>query len=110
MLSTGFASAPVTRSLAYGIVATSLLASITDTKHYFYIQVDPHIWRYHQLWRVLVYQLCYTNSTECLFAAMTVYNMRVVERVWGSRNFAVSHTPFYIFCPSNSRLWPAALG
>ena len=90
MLSSGFASAPVCRSLAYGIVATSLLASITDTKHYFYIQVDPHIWRYHQLWRVLVYQLCYTNSTECLFAAMTVYNMRVVERVWGSRKFAVS--------------------
>ncbi|KAG4429701.1 hypothetical protein IFR05_014812 [Cadophora sp. M221] len=88
MLSTGFASAPVSRSLAYGIVATSLLASITDTKHFFYIQVDPHIWRYYQLWRVLVYQLCYTNSTECLFAAMTVYNMRVVERVWGSRKFA----------------------
>ncbi|KAL5318328.1 hypothetical protein ACEPPN_013387 [Leptodophora sp. 'Broadleaf-Isolate-01'] len=88
MLSTGFASAPVSRSLAYGIVATSLLASITDTKHFFYIQVDPHIWQYHQLWRVLVYQLCYTNSTECLFAAMTVYNMRVVERVWGSRKFA----------------------
>ncbi|KAK0103194.1 hypothetical protein ONS95_014990 [Cadophora gregata] len=88
MLSTGFASAPVSRSLAYGIIATSLLASITDTKHYFYIQVDPHIWRYHQLWRILVYQLCYTNSTECLFAAMTVYNMRVIERVWGSRKFA----------------------
>ncbi|CZT45006.1 uncharacterized protein RSE6_05276 [Rhynchosporium secalis] len=88
MLSTGFASAPVSRSLAYGIVATSLLASITDSKHYFYIQVDPHIWQYHQFWRVLVYQLCYTNSTECLFAAMTVYNLRVVERVWGSRKYA----------------------
>ena len=90
MLSTGFTDAPVSRSLAYGIVAASILVSITDAKHYFYIQVDPHLWRYHQLWRVLTYQLCYTNSTEVLFAAMTIYNMRVIERLWGSRKYAVS--------------------
>ena len=65
-----------------------------------------HVWnkpgmtsseRYHQLWRVLIYQLCYTNSTECLFAAMTVYNMRVVERVWGSRKFAVRFLSLTLF-------------
>jgi hypothetical protein len=89
MLSTGFADAPVSRSLAYGIVAASILASILDVKHYFYIQVDPHLWRYHQLWRIFTYQLCYTNSTEVLFAAMTIYNMRVIERLWGSRKYAV---------------------
>ncbi|CZR58021.1 uncharacterized protein PAC_07911 [Phialocephala subalpina] len=88
MLSTGFADAPVSRSLAYGIVAASILASITDSKHYFYIQVDPHLWRYYQIWRIFTYQLCYTNSTEVLFAAMTVYNMRVIERLWGSRKYA----------------------
>ncbi|KAF8863929.1 hypothetical protein BDZ45DRAFT_72190 [Acephala macrosclerotiorum] len=88
MLSTGFADAPVSRSLAYGIVAASILASITDTKHYFYIQVDPHLWSYYQIWRIFTYQLCYTNSTEVLFAAMTVYNMRVIERLWGSRKYA----------------------
>jgi len=43
MLSTGFADAPVSRSLAYGIVAASILASVLDVKHYFYIQVDPHL-------------------------------------------------------------------
>jgi membrane associated rhomboid family serine protease len=90
MLSTGFADAPVSRSLTYGIVAASILASITDAKHYFYIQVDPHLWRYHQLWRIFTYQLCHTNSTEVLFAAMTIYNMRVIERLWGSRKYAVS--------------------
>ncbi|PBP16141.1 hypothetical protein BUE80_DR013188 [Diplocarpon rosae] len=88
MLSTGFANAPVSRSLVYALVGASILASITDTKHYFYIQVDPHLWRYHQLWRIFTYQLCYTNSTEVLFAAMTVYNMRVIERLWGSRKYA----------------------
>jgi len=88
MLTTGFADAPVSRSLVYGLIAASILVSITDSKHYFYIQVDPHLWRYHQLWRILTYQLCYTNSTEVLFAAMTLYNMRVIERLWGSRKYA----------------------
>jgi len=90
MLGTGFTGAPVTRSLTYGIVAASILASVIDVKHYFYIQIDPHLWRYHQLWRIFTYQLCYTNSTEVLFAAMTLYNMRVIERLWGSRKYAVN--------------------
>lgn len=94
MLSSGFASAPVSRSLTYGIVAASILASVLDVKHYFYIQVDPHLRQYHQLWRILTYQLCYTNSTEVLFAAMTIYNLRVIERVWGSRKYAV-HIPSF---------------
>jgi len=88
MLSSGFADAPVSRSLVFGLVATSLLVSITDLKHYFYIQVDPHFWKYHQLWRIAIYQFCYTNSSEVLFAAMTVYNLRVIERIWGPRKFA----------------------
>lgn len=66
----------------------SIAASLLDIKHYFYILIDPHITRYHQTWRVLLYQLCYTNSSEVLFACMTLYNMRAVERFWGSRKYA----------------------
>ncbi|KAI9046743.1 hypothetical protein LZ554_009481 [Drepanopeziza brunnea f. sp. 'monogermtubi'] len=88
MLSSGFANAPVSRSLTFLLIGFSILASVTDTKHYFYIQVDPHLWRYHQIWRIFTYQLCYTNSTEVLFSAMTMYHMRVVERLWGSRKYA----------------------
>ncbi|CAK7241967.1 MAG: hypothetical protein STHCBS139747_003440 [Sporothrix thermara] len=83
-----FTNAPVTRSLVLGLVSSSIGASIFDIKHYFYILVDPQILRYHQTWRVLTYQLCYTNSSEVLFAAMTLYQMRVVERMWGSRKYA----------------------
>ena len=32
-------------------------------------------------------QLVYTNSTELLFAALTLYHLRTVERLWGSRKF-----------------------
>jgi hypothetical protein len=85
-----FTNAPVTRGLVLGLVASSIAASLFDAKHYFYILVDPHILRYHQPWRALLYQLCYTNSSEVLFASMTLYNMRLVERMWGSRKYAVS--------------------
>jgi len=34
-------------------------------------------------------QLSFTNSTEVLFAVLTFYQLRVVERIWGSRKFAV---------------------
>lgn len=83
-----FTNAPVTRGLVLGLVATSVAASLFDAKHYFYILVDPHILRYHQPWRALTYQLCYTNSSEVLFASMTLYNMRLIERMWGSRKYA----------------------
>ncbi|KAI1750563.1 hypothetical protein F4782DRAFT_508814 [Xylaria castorea] len=83
-----FTNAPVTRSLVYGLIGISIAASLLDIKHYFYILVDLHLWRFHQSWRALIYQLCYTNSSEVLFAAMTLYNMRSVERLWGSRKYA----------------------
>lgn len=90
MLSSGFTDVPVTRNILYGLVSSSLLASILDAKYYFYILVDTHLWQYHQLWRVLISQLCYTNSSEVLFGAIMIYQLRVIERIWGSRKFAVS--------------------
>ncbi len=84
-----FQNTPVTRALVLGLVGASILASLFDLKHYFYISVGTHILQYRQTWRVLVWQLCYTNSSEVLFAAMALYNMRVVEQYWGSRKYAV---------------------
>ncbi|KAK4964324.1 hypothetical protein LTR66_012349 [Elasticomyces elasticus] len=88
MLVSGFTGAPVSQILVIGIVASSLLANVADVKHYFWIGVRPHLWDYWQAWRLLTWQLCYTNTTEVLFAAMTVYQLRVIERLWGSRKFA----------------------
>jgi hypothetical protein len=84
-----FANAPVSRALLVGLIGGSIAVSLFDVKHYFYVLVDTHIWRYHQLWRTFAFQLCYTNSSELLFAGMAVYHLRVVERLWGSRKFAV---------------------
>lgn len=85
-----FTNAPVTRVAVLGLVSASIAASMLDVKHYFYMLIDTHLWRYRQFWRLLAYQLCYTNSAEVLFAAMSLYNLRVVERMWGARKYAVS--------------------
>lgn len=82
-------NAPVTRYAVLALVSASIATSLLDVKHYLYILVDTHLWRYHQFWRLLSYQLSYTNSTEVLFGAMSLYNLRVVERMWGSRKYAV---------------------
>jgi hypothetical protein len=91
MLASGFTHAPISRLLVVGVVVTSFLASLTDMKVFAWIEVRPHLWDYGQFWRLLTWQLCYTNSTEVLFAALTFYQLRVIERLWGSRKFAVGH-------------------
>lgn len=95
MLASGFTNAPISQLLVLGTVVSALLVTITDTKVFCWIEVRPHLLDYWQYWRLLTWQLAYTNSTEVLFAAMTFYQLRCVERLWGSRKFAVRihHTP-----------------
>ncbi|KAF9741276.1 hypothetical protein PMIN06_002065 [Paraphaeosphaeria minitans] len=88
MITSGFTNAPVSQFLVFGLVIGALVASLTDTRYYIHIQVVPHIWKYGQFWRFLTWQICFTNSTEVLFAAVSLYNLRVIERLWGSRKFA----------------------
>ncbi|KAI9838270.1 MAG: hypothetical protein M1819_005538 [Sarea resinae] len=56
MLSSGFTNAPVSNYLLLYIVASSILVSLADYKYLFYIQVVPHLWRYWQAWRLLIWQ------------------------------------------------------
>ncbi|KAL8804430.1 MAG: hypothetical protein Q9200_005827 [Gallowayella weberi] len=88
MLASGFTAATISKWLFFGTIVSSILVSITDTKYLFHIQLVPHIWRYKQYWRLLIWQSCYNNSSELLFGVMTLYHMRILERLWGSRKFA----------------------
>ncbi|OAA59440.1 hypothetical protein ISF_06375 [Cordyceps fumosorosea ARSEF 2679] len=62
-----FTNTPVTRLVVLGLVSASIGASLLDMKHYTYILISPHL---------------------VLFAAMSLYNLRTVERMWGSRKYA----------------------
>ncbi|KAK7553546.1 hypothetical protein IWX49DRAFT_216217 [Phyllosticta citricarpa] len=102
MLTSGFTNAPVSKFLVFYVVASALVASITDSQYLLWIQVVPHLWGHGQFWRVLTWQFCYANSTEVLFAAMTFYHLRVIERLWGSRKFAsflLSTLPYTTLLP-----------
>ncbi|KAI4129150.1 MAG: hypothetical protein LQ338_002385 [Usnochroma carphineum] len=88
MLASGFTAAPVSKYVFFGIIVFSILVSITDTKYLYHIQLVPHLWRYQQYWRLLIWQSCYNNSTELLFGVMAIYHLRIIERLWGSRKFA----------------------
>ncbi|KAI9846010.1 MAG: hypothetical protein M1837_004416 [Sclerophora amabilis] len=102
MLSSGFTNAPVSKLLLFTVVGSSVLASITDSKYLFYIQVVPHLWRYKQVWRIFSWQTCYTNSTEVLFGSMLIYHLRIIERLWGSRkvaSFLLSIFPYATVLP-----------
>jgi len=102
MLTSGFKYTPISQLLVLLVVVASILASITDTKYYFYIQVVPHLWVWRQFWRILVWPICYTNATEVLFAALTFYYLRIVERLWGSRKFAsfiILTLPYTVLIP-----------
>lgn len=93
MLTSGLTNASISKSLLIYTIASSVALAIFDLKHLTSIQVAPHIWQYGQFWRILVWQVAgFANSTEALFAAMLVYHLRVVERAWGKRKFAVRHS------------------
>ena len=66
MLASGFTSAGVSQYLFFGIIASSVVVSITDTKYLFYIQVVPHLWKYKQLWRLLTWQVFWSTLLLCL--------------------------------------------
>ena len=57
MIASGFTAAPVSQFLFFGVIASSILVSVTDTKYLFYIQVVPHLWQYKQAWRLLIWQV-----------------------------------------------------
>ncbi|EDN03668.1 predicted protein [Histoplasma mississippiense (nom. inval.)] len=94
MISSGFTNAPISKYGMVFIIASSIVVSIADVKYLLYIQVVPHLWKY--------WQLSYTNSTEVLFGALLIYQLRVIERLWGSRKFGsflISTLPYTALLP-----------
>jgi len=94
----GFTNAPATRAILTFLVSASLATSILSLKPYLPLKPTPHLWPYLQLWRILTFQLAYTSSTELLFSAAIIYQLRVLERIWGSRKFASFVVASYGLC------------
>jgi len=102
MMSSGFTNAPITRTIIITSITLSILSSLTDTKPFLPLSIRPHLLIYAQFWRLITWILAYTSSTTVLFSSMTLYQLRSIERLWGSRKFAsfvLSTLPYTTLLP-----------
>ncbi|KAI0939895.1 hypothetical protein AcW1_004766 [Taiwanofungus camphoratus] len=72
-----------------GIALTSITAGIFDIKHYLHLQLDPHISKHHQYWRLLTHHIACANSSDLFLVELMLYNVGVqIERSFGSAKYA----------------------
>ncbi|KAF8607846.1 hypothetical protein BDV93DRAFT_487766 [Ceratobasidium sp. AG-I] len=84
----GFQNAPITKGLIIFTGSLSLIIGLADVRHYFHLQLVPHISRDHQYWRLLTNQLAFTNSSELFLCQILLYNVAVgIERTFGSLKY-----------------------
>ncbi|KAE9407286.1 hypothetical protein BT96DRAFT_963238 [Gymnopus androsaceus JB14] len=84
-----FEYAPVSKGLIIGLALTSIVVGVFDVKHYFHLQLVPHISKYHQYWRLALHNLAFANSSDLFLAEMIFFQIGVhVERCFGTHKFA----------------------
>ncbi|KAK7062287.1 DSC E3 ubiquitin ligase complex subunit 2 [Favolaschia claudopus] len=84
-----FEHAPVSKGLMVGLAMSSILVGVFDVKHYFHLQLVPHISRYYQYWRLGAHHLAFSSSSELFIAEILLYNIGIqIERQFGTLKFA----------------------
>lgn len=87
MQAPGLSSTPFTRLLLLFIPTSSVLTTALALKPYIPIHPNPHLYPFFQFWRIATYQSAYLTSSEVLFACVLIYNLRVLERLFGTRKY-----------------------
>ncbi|KAH6914716.1 hypothetical protein BKA70DRAFT_1510167 [Coprinopsis sp. MPI-PUGE-AT-0042] len=84
-----FEHASVTKALILGVAVSSITVGVFDVKHYFHLQLVPHMSRHHQYWRLLTHNLAFSNSSDLFLGILILSSVGVqVERHFGSVKFA----------------------
>ncbi|KAJ7368970.1 hypothetical protein DFH08DRAFT_832819 [Mycena albidolilacea] len=84
-----FEHAPVSKGLMVGVAMTSILVGVFDVKHYFHLQLVPHISRHYQYWRLGAHHLAFSSSSDLFIAEILLYNIGIpIERQFGALKFA----------------------
>ncbi|KAJ7265449.1 hypothetical protein B0H12DRAFT_1100811 [Mycena haematopus] len=84
-----FEHAPVSKGLMISIAMSSILVGVFDVKHYFHLQLVPHISRHYQYWRLGVHHLAFSNSSDLFIAEILLYSIGIpIERQFGTLKFA----------------------
>ncbi|KAI8319438.1 hypothetical protein GQ54DRAFT_251160, partial [Martensiomyces pterosporus] len=88
MVAAGLFGAPATKLWMAALGGASVLFSSMGWKPYLRLRLVPHITRDKQVWRLATSLLAFPNSTEVLTSLMLLYQLRTVERLFGTRKFA----------------------
>ncbi|KAK4052145.1 hypothetical protein OIV83_002439 [Microbotryomycetes sp. JL201] len=84
-----FEGAPVTRGLIVAVCGVSIAAAVVSRQYLFDVPLVPHLTRDHQLWRLALHHLAFTNSSDLFVSVLLLYYTSVpVERNFGSHKFA----------------------
>ncbi|KAJ3835041.1 hypothetical protein F5878DRAFT_664230 [Lentinula raphanica] len=84
-----FEYAAVSKGLMATLALTSIVVGIFDVKHYFHLQLVPHISKYHQYWRLALHNIAFANSSDLFLAELILFQDGIqVERCFGSLKFA----------------------
>lgn len=83
----GFKDAPVTKYLMVFTTIVPLVVSLLEVHYLLDLQLTPHLLQWHQYWRIPVNQMVYLGQGQVLLSLLLLYNLRVVERLVGSRKY-----------------------
>lgn len=84
-----FEHASVTKGLILWLAISSITVGVFDVKHYFHLQLVPHLSRHHQYWRLLTHNLAFSNSSDLFLGILILANVGLqVERHFGSVKYA----------------------
>jgi hypothetical protein len=83
----GFADTPVTKWTIYLTVIVPIIISLLEVQYLFDLSMSPHLLLWFQWWRIPLNQLIYTSQSQVLLAVLLLYNLRVIERLMGSRKY-----------------------
>ncbi|KAJ2659276.1 hypothetical protein IWW48_003613 [Coemansia sp. RSA 1200] len=84
----GLAGAPLTKLWLYVVLLGTMVTTTMNWRHYMRLRVVPYIVRDWQVWRCATSLVSFSTYTELAIGMLVIYQLRVVERVFGTRKYA----------------------
>ncbi|KAJ3371014.1 hypothetical protein GGF31_003744 [Allomyces arbusculus] len=88
LMSPGFYNAPLSKFTLTSVAACSVAASVFHLRHWFPLHLSLVV-AGAQVQRLVVSHCAFTSSSELLFGGVLLYYLRGIERLYGTRKFAV---------------------
>jgi len=85
--------APILRGIFFGVALSSLVVHLLERGHLFHLVLQPQIIPEGQIWRLITHHFYFQTSAEAFFGAILLYQLRLIERRFGTGKFAVRPCP-----------------